>query len=61
MKSDVELKRGRGADQKVIASGTKKRNGTMELLGVKLKLNKEREPERKEGREADGTDLLRET
>ena len=53
MESEIRLKRGRGADQRMIASGTKKGNGTMGKAGVKLKRNKERELERKEGRGAD--------
>ena len=61
MESEVELKGGRGADQRMIASRTKKGNGTMELAGVKLKSNKEREAERNEARGADRTDLRRGT
>ena len=34
----------------MIAFGTKKGTGTMELAGVKLKSNEESEPERKEAR-----------
>ena len=52
MESEVDLKGGRGADPRMIASRTKKGNGTMELVGVKLKSNKEREPKRKEARNA---------
>jgi hypothetical protein len=58
MESEVELKEGRGADQPMIASGTKKGNATMELIGVKQKTNKDRELERKEARGADRTDSL---
>ena len=61
MESEVELKGGRGADPRMIASRTKKGNGTMELVGVKLKSNKEREAERNEARGADRTDSRRET
>ena len=50
MESEVELKGGRGADPRMIASRPKKGNGTMELVGVKLKSNKEREAERNEAR-----------
>ena len=57
MESEVELKGKRGEDQGMIASGTNKGNGTMKLVGVKLKLNKESEPERKEARGVDRTDL----
>ena len=53
MESEVELKGGRGADLRINASGSKKGNGTMELVGVKLKSNKEREAERNEARGAD--------
>ena len=59
MESEVELKGGRGADPRMIASRTKKGNGTMELAGVKPKSSKEREAERNEARGADPTDLLR--
>ena len=38
------------------SSQTKEGNRTMELAGVKLKPDKEREPERKEARGADRTD-----
>ena len=51
MDSEFELKGGRGADPRMIASRTKKGNGTMELVGVKLKSIKEREAERNEARE----------
>ena len=61
MESEVELKGGRGADPRMIASRTKKGNGTMELVGAKLKSNKEREAERNEARGADRTDSRRET
>ena len=61
MESEVELKGGRGADLRMIASWTKKGNGTMELVGVKVKSNKERKPERKEARGADRTDSRRGT
>ena len=61
MESEVELKGGRGADPRMIASQPKKGNGTMELVGIKLKSNKEREPERKKARGADRTDSRRET
>ena len=44
MESEVEVKGGRGADLRMIASRIKKGNGTMDLIGVKLKSNKEREP-----------------
>ena len=53
MESDVKMKGGKGADVRMFASGTKKGNWTMELVGVKLKLNEEREPEEKEGRGED--------
>ena len=54
MESEVELKEGRGADKRMIASGTKKGNGTMEIMvGVKQKSNVDSELERKEGRGAD--------
>ena len=53
MESEVKLNGGMGADLRMITSQTKKGNGTMELVGIKLKSNKEREPERKEAREAD--------
>ena len=50
MESEVEPKGGRGADPRTIASRTKKGNGTMELAGVKLKSNEERNPkEKKQG------------
>ena len=61
MESEFELKGGRGEDPRMIASRTKKGNGTMELVGVKLKSNKEREAERNEARGADRTDSRRET
>ena len=61
MESEVELKGGRGADPRMIASRTKKGNGTMELVGVKLKSNKERKAERNEARGADRTDSRRGT
>ena len=60
MESEVELKGGRGADPRMIASRPKKGNGTMELVGVKLKSNKERERERKT-RGADQMDSQRGT
>ena len=44
-------------NQGMIASGTKKGNRTMELVGVKLNLNEKSEPERKEARGADSKDL----
>ena len=50
MESEVKLKGGRGADPRMIASRTKKGKGTMELVGVKVKSNEERKPERKEAR-----------
>jgi hypothetical protein len=53
MESEVELKGGRGADQGMIASGTKRGNGTIEMAGVKQKSNMESELERNEGRGAD--------
>ena len=59
MESEVKLKRGRGADLRMIASSTKKGNGTMELVSVKLKSYKERKPERKEARGADQTNSRR--
>ena len=43
MESEVELKGGRGADSRMIAFKTRKGNGTMELVGVKMNPNKERE------------------
>ena len=52
MESEVELRGGRGVDLRMIASRTKKGNGVMELASVKEKLNKEREPKRKEARGA---------
>ena len=61
IESEVELKGGRGVDPRTIASRMKKGNGTMELVGVKLKSNKEREAERNEARGADRTDSRRET
>ena len=61
MESEVKLKGGRGADPRMIASRTKKGNGTMELVGVKLKSNEESEPERKEARGANRTDSRRGT
>ena len=58
MESEVEKKEGRGADLGMIASGSKKENTTMGLVGGKQVLNEERkEPKRKEGREADQMDL----
>ena len=57
MESEVGLNRGRGADLKMVASRTKKGNGTMELVGFKVKLNEERKPERNKTRGADRTDL----
>ena len=57
MESEVEQNRETGADRRMIASQTKKGNRTMILVGVKLKSNKERKPERKEARGADRTDL----
>jgi hypothetical protein len=58
MESEVKLKGGRGADQRMITFGTKKGNGTIEIMvGVKHKSNMaESELERKEGRGADRTD-----
>jgi hypothetical protein len=56
MESEVELKEGRGEDQQMIASGIKKGNSTMELVGVKQKSNMESELERKEARGEDRTD-----
>ena len=53
MESEVELKGGRGADLRMNASRTKKGSRTMELVGVKVKSNKERKPKRKEARGAD--------
>ena len=53
MENEVELKGGKGENLRIIASRTKKGNGTMELGGVKLKLNEERKSERKETRGAD--------
>ena len=47
MESEVEKKEGRGADLGMIASGSKKGNATMGLVGGKQESNKEREPERK--------------
>jgi len=61
MKSEVELKGGRGADPRMIASRMKKGNGTMDLVGVKVKSNEERKPERKEARGANRTDSRRGT
>ena len=55
MESEVKLKGGRGADLRMVASRAKKGNGTMELVGVKVKSNEEREPKRKEARGADQT------
>ena len=45
----------RGADLRMIASGTKKANGTMEMIGIKVKSNEERELEREEVTRADQT------
>ena len=57
MESEVEKKEGRGADLGMIASGSKKENTTRGLVGGKQVSNEERrEPERKEGREADRMD-----
>ena len=61
MESEVELKRGGRADLRMITSRTKKGNRTMELVGVKLKSNKQREPKRKEERVADRMDSRRGT
>ena len=61
MESEVELKGGRGADPRMIASQMKKGIGTMELVGVKLKSIKEREAERNEARGADQTNSRRGT
>ena len=59
MESEVELKGGRGADPRMIASRTKKGNGTMDLVSVKMKSNEERKPERKKERGVDRPDLRR--
>ena len=40
MESEVEFKEGREEDLRMIASGTKKGNGTMKLVVIKLKSNK---------------------
>ena len=61
MESEVELKGGRGADPRMIASRQKKGNGTMELVGVKLRSNKESEPKTKEARGADPMESQRGT
>ena len=47
MESEVELKGGRGANQGMIASGSKKGNTTMGLVGGKQVSKEERVPERK--------------
>ena len=44
MESEVELKGGRGADTRMIASRTEKGNGTMELVGVKLVFTRKEKP-----------------
>ena len=61
MGSEVELKGGRGADPRMIASRTKKGNGTMDLVGVKVKSNEVRKPESKEARGVNRTDSRRGT
>ena len=53
MEIEVKPKGRRGVDLGMIASHTKKGNWIMELVGVKLKSNKERDPERKEARGVD--------
>ena len=61
MESEVKLKGERGFDLRMIVSGTNKRNNTMDQLGVKLKSNKEREPEGTEVGGLDQTELWRRT
>lgn len=42
MESEIELKEGREADLRIIASRSEKGNATVELVGGKQELNKER-------------------
>jgi hypothetical protein len=55
MESEIELKERRGADQGRIASGTKKGNATMELVGVKQESKMKSKLERKAARVEDRT------